>query len=377
MNNSNDDEQPPVTKKARRGELKDHEDKDALVTKEEKKQDAEDETNSAAIDTTAVGKIWSPQRASRVGIKVRSLQDGNLCGGDFVLDTDGSACTISFLFEKDGKVCGLTAGHLADVGDNLEIFAESQADEEGNYPTIDIGQVVSKDVQTDSLIFQIHHPHVLQRVDLLMVSPKSGLSSILRLPEPDANPTPPQEGTEVVVYGAKRRGANGVVVIGSSEFKGKISKKGDIGISSNADSGESVSYGNTSLTDGGDCGALYLVTTSGSPIAMHHCLQNPQDEGGKITDKTKGYISFGIPLAKILSKHTLLGGHSEGEAQEQQLYSPPAATGKQTRNMAIFKTKPSTKIPMMKGTIQHPRQSPNIAKFKTRRIFIDRNGKRV
>ena len=376
MNNSNDDdEQPPVTKRARRGELKDHEDKDELVTKEEKKQDAEDETNSAAIDTTAVHKIWSPQRASRVGLKVRSLQDGNLCGGDVILDTDGSACTISFLFEKDDKVYGLTAGHLADVCDNLEIFAESQADEEGNYPTIDVGQVVSKDVQTDSLIFQINHPHVLQRVDLLMLSPKSGLS-ILRLPEPDANPTPPQEGTEVVVYGTKRRGANGVVVIGRSEFKGKISKKGDIGISSKDDSGNSVSCGSTSLTDDGDCGALYLVTTSGSPIAMHHCLQNPQD-GGKNTDKTKGYISFGIPLAKILSKHTLLGGHLKEGAQEQQLHSPPAATGKQTRNMAIFKTKPSTKIPMMKGTIQRPRQSRNIAKVKTRRIFIDRNGKRV
>jgi len=145
-----------------------------------------------------------------------------------------------------------------------------------------------------------------------MVSPKSGLSTILRLPEPDASPTPPQEGTEVVVYGAKRRGANGVVVIGSSELKGKISKKGDIGISSKADSGESVSYGNTSLTDDGDCGALYLVTTSGSPFAMHHCLQNPQDERGKNTDKTKGYISFGIPLAKVLSKHTLLGAFKRG-----------------------------------------------------------------
>lgn len=370
MNDPNE-EQPPATKKARRGE----DDEEEGMTKEEKNQEAKGERDSVAIDTTAVSKVWSPQRASRVAIKVRSLEDGNLCGGDFVLDTDGNACTISFLFEKQRKVYGLTAGHLADVGDNLEIFAESQADEEGNYPTIDIGQVVSKDVETDSLIFQIHHPHVLTRVDLLrvLVSPKSGLN----LPEPDANPTPPQEGTDVVVYGAKRRGAKGVVVIRSSDFKGKISKKGDIGVSSKTDSGESVSYGATSLTDGGDCGALYLVATSGSPIAMHHCLQNPQDEGGENTDATKGYISFGIPLANILSKHALLGGHSEKEIQKQQLYSPPAAATTQTRNMANFKTKPSTKIPMMDGTIQRPRQSPNIAKFKTRRIFIDRNGKRV
>lgn len=167
------------------------------------------------------------------------------------------------------------------------------------------------------------------------------------------------------------------MAIGSSDFKGKVSKKDDIGVMSKTESGESISYGTDSLTDGGDCSALYLVANTGSPIAMHHCLQNPQDEGAE--DMTKGYISFGIPLPKILSKHTLLRGHSEQEIQEEQLqlYSPPAAAKTQTRNMATFKTKQSAKIPTMDGTIQRPRQSPNIAKFKTRRIFIDPHGKRV
>jgi hypothetical protein len=101
MNDPND-EKLPATKKARRGELVDDY-KEEAMKKEEKKEEAEDEKNSVAIDTTAMAKIWSPQRASRVGIKVRSLEDGNLRGGDFVLDADGKACTISFLFEKKGK----------------------------------------------------------------------------------------------------------------------------------------------------------------------------------------------------------------------------------------------------------------------------------
>jgi hypothetical protein len=270
MNDPND-EKLPATKKARRGELVD-DDKQEAMKKEEKKQEAEDENNSVAVDTTAVAKIWSPQRASRVGIKVRSLEDGNLRGGDFVLDTEGKACTISFLFERESKIYGLTAGHLADIGDQLEIFAESQADEDSNYPTLDIGPVVSKDAETDSLIFQIRHLHVLARVDLLTVSPKSGLNSTLLLPKPDTNPTPPQEATDVVIYGAKRRGANGVVAIGSSDFKGKVSKKGDIRYQNPV--WESISYGTDSLTDGG-LWCLYLVANTGISSAMHHSFASP------------------------------------------------------------------------------------------------------
>jgi hypothetical protein len=208
-----------------------------------------------------------------------------------------------------------------------------------------------------------------------MVSPKSGLASTLRLPRPDANPEPLHEGTDVVIYGARHRGATGVVVIGSSDFRGTFSRIGDIGVSANTGSGESISYRTDSLTERGDCGALYLNTTTGYPIAMHHCLQNPQDEGAE--DTPKGFISFGIPLSKTMSKHTLLGRHSEQEIQDQQLYSPSAAANAQTRNMAMFKTKRSTKIPRLAGTSHPPRQSPNIAKFRTRRIFIDANGNRV
>ena len=373
MNDNQSDEQP-LSKKARLREPSDDGKEEAK--KEEEKKEEKEAREGNTIDTSTVAKLWSPQRASRPGIKIRSLVDGNLRGGDFVLNADGDACTISFLFEKDNNIYGLTAGHLARVGDNLEVFAESTADNDGTYSTTPIGAVVAVDYETDSLIFQVLHPHVVPRVDLLKVSPQTGLgSSLLQLPNPDSNPPQPPEGIEVVVCGAKRRGAHGVVVIGCNDSRGSYSKIGDIGIASKTQHEGSISYGTEGLTDLGDCGALYLDAATGVPIAMHHCLQNPKQERGD--GMTEGYVSFGIPLANIFSKHSLLGGQSGREIQEQQLLSPAAAAKSQTRNMTVFKTKPSTKFPPMPGMSQPRRQSPNIAKFKTRRVFLNDKGERI
>lgn len=77
----------------------------------------------------------------------------------------------------------------------------------------------------------VRHPFVVARVDLLKIPPKSGLEDST-LTDPDVNPTPPKESTEVVIYGAKRRGAHGVVVIAGSNFRGAYSRLGDIGITS-------------------------------------------------------------------------------------------------------------------------------------------------
>jgi hypothetical protein len=122
--NTNDpnDEQPRCSKKARllEGDLAEDEEKEEATQKEG------DSAAVAKMDTAVVANTWSPRRASRGGIKVRSLADGNFRGGDFVLDTDGNACTVSFLFEKDNKIYGFTAGHLAEVGEPLEVFAESK-----------------------------------------------------------------------------------------------------------------------------------------------------------------------------------------------------------------------------------------------------------
>jgi hypothetical protein len=66
----------------------------------------------------------------------------------------------------------------------------------------------------------------------------------------------------------------------------------DVGITSVASTDGSVVYGTESLTEQGDSGALYVDALTGCPIAMHHCLQNPNLQGPE--DLTKGYISLGF-----------------------------------------------------------------------------------
>lgn len=97
--NGPSDEQPRDAKKVRlEGELTEDKKKEETTQKEEGKAAV------AKIDTAVVASNWSPRRASRGGIKVHSLADGNFRGGDFVLDiTDGNACTASFLLRKPTK----------------------------------------------------------------------------------------------------------------------------------------------------------------------------------------------------------------------------------------------------------------------------------
>lgn len=101
--------------------------------------------------------------------KVRSLEDSNLRGGNFVLDLEGRATTLSFAFEKDGALYGLTAGNLADIGDPIFVFFLSSKtpndfNDKESYEIMKVGKVVSKDVDTDSLIFEITHPHMQGKV---------------------------------------------------------------------------------------------------------------------------------------------------------------------------------------------------------------------
>jgi len=91
----------------------------------------------------------------------------------------------------------------------------------------------------------------------------------------------------------------------------------------------------------------------------------------RISD-ARGYISFGIPLAKILC--TLLGVRSSHVTQEQQPFSPSVSSKLQNRGTATFKAKHSTKIPPFAGLPTGPRESPNIAKFKIHHISLDANG---
>ena len=164
------------------------------------------------IDIEAVANSWSqngaPQRLKlnrAEEMKVSSLEDGNLRGGNFVLDCDGKAATLSFAFEVNGSMYGLTTGHLADVSDSIFCFflnskTPNNFDSGGSsssYEVLELGVVVSKNVETDSLIFEITNPYMVGRVDLF---PQAGLCSrSLRLPQPDFNPMPPRSDTKVTV----------------------------------------------------------------------------------------------------------------------------------------------------------------------------------
>mmetsp|Transcript_20119 Transcript_20119/g.37614 ORF Transcript_20119/g.37614 Transcript_20119/m.37614 type:complete len:131 (-) Transcript_20119:1404-1796(-) len=76
-------------------------------------------------------------------------------------------------------------------------------DDAESYEMIEIGEVVSKNVETDSLIFEITNPYMIGKVDPLKLLPLSGLADhALRLPEPSANPLPPPKNTKNVLYGA-------------------------------------------------------------------------------------------------------------------------------------------------------------------------------
>jgi hypothetical protein len=282
------------------------------------------------IDFEATSQKWSPHRLERTEKKVRSLQDGNLRGGDFVLDVTGGATTLSFLFEKDSKVYGVTAGHLADIDDPIFVFFYSEPtqndhDNGSSYDILEIGEVVSKDFPTDSLIFEITNPYMKNRLALLKIAPDSGLGErALQIPEPNPLTEPPRIGTKVVVYGAMRRGEHGVVRTPAKAENGYVSKKSDVGISF-------PDGGSKPMTDWGDCGALYL-DAQGCPIAMHHCLA-----GDSVP-----FESFGIPFPAIMAKHPLLGGDERQRHEDHQAgrSRPVRAAGMvENRGIARFKTK--------------------------------------
>lgn len=314
------------------------------------KREREEETD---IDIQAVANSWSPAatRHNRTENKVSSLEDGNLRGGNFVLDGDGNAATLSFALEVDGSVYGLTAGHLADVDDSIFCFflnSKTPNDFDGgsSYEILELGTVVSKNVETDSLIFEITNPYMVGSVDLLQLVPQAGLGDrTLRLPQADVHPTPPRLDTKVVLFGAMRLGEVGLVTDPCKSAPGRVSKKGDVGISSDGN-------GTRPLSAPGDCGTIY-VTADGLGLAMHHCLRGRQAP----------YVSYGIPLASIFAKHPLLGGEEEEQQQRSTQTKSKKQPGFESRNIAKFETKVTKAVPGLGQDEATIPESRDIAKF--------------
>mmetsp|Transcript_20119 Transcript_20119/g.37617 ORF Transcript_20119/g.37617 Transcript_20119/m.37617 type:complete len:98 (-) Transcript_20119:1087-1380(-) len=92
---------------------------------------------------------------------------------------------------------------------------------------------------------------------------------------------------------------------------------------------------------------------------MHHCLQGEQAP----------YVSFGIPLASILSKHSLLGGDASPESQ--QLAKAPKERRPESRNIAKFDTKITKVVPPLSDALKDEierYERRDIARFEKVRV---------
>ena len=316
---------------------------------------AADSTTETALDRSLCND-WSPNRNSHRPIRVRSLDDGNIRGGHWVLDQDGNGTTIAFLWknteeqneleqqalaekapeedqgpvaeeeeptteeeptiEEDTKaeeeedqstnnsekIYGLTTGHNKNQGDAVFVFLHSEPTETTEsccYELLEIGEIVSKDEATDSAVFEVTRDDVKGRFDFLRLDPKSGLGEReLRLPRPSLNPTPPEEDSSVVIYGAATRGNYCSVSTPRVGDDDVYSARGrgnpdEIGF-------ERRSSYTERPTQSGDCGALYLDCTTGLPVAMHHAMDRfeyPEE------DEPDEFESYGFPLSLIMAKH--------------------------------------------------------------------------
>jgi hypothetical protein len=258
-----------------------------------------------------IAKSWSPGHRSRRANKFLGLKGGPLRGGDFVLTAEGSGATCSFCFSVGIERYGVTVGHLAPVGDPIFVFTG-----EGNNEVRLAGYVVSVSSSTDSLVFSISKD--IPATDQVLAKKSVLEDRALALPTPNAHLLHP-ERTALFGYGAMRKGAVGLVTTPAQEQLCGFCLVGSVGISS---------PNGASLTDKGDCGAIFIDEEGVYGPTMHYLCWTRDNVIAE---------SFGIPLASIIANHTLLGGCCDAtvpcimQEQEQQ-----AEFGHQSHDLAHF-----------------------------------------
>jgi len=272
------------------------------------KQNSSETPRSRAAESNPLDhdliRTWSrSDRYVRTYQKVSSLEDGNVRGGFWVLNKDCEGATLSFCFKNSsGRIFGLTVGHLFEaVGSSVFVFLHNEPTEtpEANftrlYEMVEIGKAVSKDVATDSAVFEV--TLFEHRFDLLQLTPKAGLGDHpLTLPRPSLNPLPPMKGARAVICGAMSRGRECVVsnpsaLIHETEHSEVLHK--DIGY-------KDKSSDLIRASEDGDGGALLLDVTNGLPLAMHHAIIKFSWPG---CEKPPEFEAFGSPLSLVMAKH--------------------------------------------------------------------------
>lgn len=254
-----------------------------------------DDTNN--ID--AVAQRWSPEdlRIARAANKQMKASAKNteteLQGGDYVITRrDGKlqTATLSFCFQipYSTKRYGLTVGHIAErVGEEIYTFASDLQVLNGKFATMHIGTVVSLSQETDSLIFEIKRKCTVSCLNIVQTQ---DFTRAIKLPPRNISAMP-SVGTKFIVFGAKRRGAIGVVT-GTAIEDDRVVLKGDVRIMS-VEPGGNQATGRRPLTDPSDCGAVY-ADEQGTAWCMHHVL-------GQIQNTT--YTSYGVPISTIMDCH--------------------------------------------------------------------------
>jgi len=249
-------------------------------------------------------KSWSPEevrkgRGKDNTIKIRSLHNNTraLRGGDWLVAKE-SCMTLAVAWSAHhGKKYGLTVAHGFShfgrpVGSSIFAF-DSDCEEiptpDGGkvHKLIKIGTVVSMDMPTDSIVFEIF-PHI--RIDPLAVALSGDDSQVYKivLPKPGAErPQPLPFGKKLVMYGAARRGMIGYRVeaidrpcdAAATEISTVFATQS---YETDADDDARLTTaGKTKLTFGGDCGGLY-ISEDGMAWCMHTSIKGVPRENPSI-----------------------------------------------------------------------------------------------
>jgi hypothetical protein len=267
---------------------------------------------------------WSPedtriQRTAANGMKVRSLDNNSrkLRGGFFLLNRHGNAVTLSFCYVADNKNFGLTVAHLADyidedgtvirvgqLGDKLFAFDSDAPNANNVYAQVEIGKIVSIDRDTDSLIFEVRNGILFEPLALDVSRGQAATMSEAAISVPaDPNGSTSTLLTTLAGFGAQRRGTVGRVVgqVGSNEAT-VVMLEDDLCIQSFVPSGQAHANGRKQLTDGGDCGMIFLDVYA-KPWGMHHVLY--------YQGSSREYTSCCVPFHKILESHQNYFPHND------------------------------------------------------------------
>jgi hypothetical protein len=277
-------------------------------------------TPTKVVDMDAIEQSWSSPLEARKEKhdepaadkmrKIRSLLNHNtrhLRGGDWLVSTRSHmTLAVAWNHEHNGKKYGLTVAHPfanygRTIGDSVFAFDSDEnevqnLDGEMVHKLVNVGTIVSIDMDTDSIIFEIYSNIKIYPLAVALSAGEDQVRKIV-LPKPGVIPEPLPYGKQLVMFGAARHGMIGCRVKDVDRLAGSTST--DISAELATQSYETNRNGSTKLSYAGNCGALYL-DEDGVAWRMHTTIQ------GVPTDIPKVWTSRGAMLQHIVEAHRFL-----------------------------------------------------------------------